>query len=324
MTGVAAIAPLTGPGLWTRDSFGPLSACFFKPDSAATAELQGALQASEGKNLDAIRPRQEELPQLGRMARSLRELILRGSGFAVFDDPALRDCSAEEMKRAYWILSCLLGSPLRQNLKGERMCTVADLGYDPADPNIRNSMTNREIGYHTDTVVFGMIDIVGLLCVVQAPSGGESLLISTAAVYNRLLAEAPKSLSCLARSFPIDRRAEHAAGMDQVSMLPVLRRDGEEARMQYNYKLMVSGLAKIERRLEPEEEEALSHLNAILARPELAVSFRMEPGQMLFCSNDRTLHDRASWQDPPGAPRRHLERMWIELSPSEKAVSAAP
>jgi alpha-ketoglutarate-dependent taurine dioxygenase len=51
-----------------------------------------------------------------------------------------------------------------------------------------------------------------------------------------------------------------------------------------------------------------------LSDDHLMVEFRLEPGQMVFLSNHRVLHDRGRWVDDPDPKRkRHLERMWIRV-----------
>ena len=119
-------------------------------------------------------------------AAALRDEILDGRGFVVIDGVDSGRFATEDLKLIYWAVGNALGEVLPQNLAGDRMCTVADLGYDPDDANVRKSMTDREIGMHTDTVVFADIDIVGLLCVVQADTGGESRLISATTIYEHI------------------------------------------------------------------------------------------------------------------------------------------
>ena len=220
--------------------------------------------------------------------------------------------ATEDLKLIYWAVGNALGEVLPQNLAGDRMCTVADLGYDPDDANVRKSMTDREIGMHTDTVVFADIDIVGLLCVVQAGAGGESRLISATTIYERIDRDTPSALEQLGHDFPIDRRTEYTAELGPTAEAPILVRNDHGVRMQYNFELMVSGAAKTGRIISDAERQALDTLNGLLSDEHLMVEFRLEPGQMVFLSNHRVLHDRGRWVDDPDPQRkRHLERMWI-------------
>ena len=303
-------------GAWTHASFRDASSFSYRLKQETVAEMDTAIESLRARDIRVQQVTGEDfrLQSFSADARALREEILDGRGFVVIDGIDTNRFSAEDLKLIYWAVGNALGEVLPQNLAGDRMCTVADLGYDPDDVNVRNSMTNREIGMHTDTVVFADIDIVGLLCVVQAGTGGESRLISATAIYDRMMREAPAALEQLGHDFPIDRRTEFTADLGPTAEAPILVRYDRGVRMQYNYKLMVSGAAKTGRVISDAEQQALDTLNGLLEDEHLMVEFRLEPGQMVFLSNHRVLHDRGRWVDDPDPQRkRHLERMWIRV-----------
>ena len=306
--------PVAERGAWTRASFRDASSFSYRLKQETVAEMDTAIESLRARDIGVQQVTGENfrLPSFSADARALREEILDGRGFVVIDGIDTGRFSADDLKLVYWAVGNTLGEVLPQNLAGDRMCTVADLGYDPDDANVRNSMTSREIGMHTDTVVFADIDIVGLLCVVQAGTGGESRLISATAIYDRMMREAPAALEQLGHDFPIDRRTEFTADLGPTAEAPILVRYDRGVRMQYNYKLMVSGAAKTGRVISDAEQQALDTLNGLLEDEHLMVEFRLEPGQMVFLSNHGVLHDRGRWVDDPDPQRkRHLERMWI-------------
>ena len=306
--------PVAEHEAWTRASFRDSSTFSYRLKQETVAEMNATVESLRARGVGVQQVTGEDfgLRSFAADAAALRQEILDGRGFVVIDGVDASRFAAEDLKLVYWALGNALGEVLPQNIAGDRMCTVADLGYDPGDANVRNSMTSREIGMHTDTVVFADIDIVGLLCVVQADTGGESRLISASTIYERILLEAPSALEQLAHDFPIDRRTEYTADLGPTAEAPILVRNDRGVRMQYNFKLMVSGAAKTGRTISDAEQQALDTLNGLLSDEHLMVEFRLEPGQMVFLSNHRVLHDRGRWDDDPDPQRkRHLERMWI-------------
>ena len=303
-------------GAWTRASFRDPSTFSYRLKHETVAEMDAAIESVRARDIGVQQVTGEDfrLRSFAADAGMLREEILDGRGFVVIDGSDTGRVAAEDLALIYWAVGNALGEVLPQNLAGDRMCTVADLGYAPGDANVRNSMTSREIGMHTDTVVFADIDIVGLLCVVQSGTGGESRLISASSIYDRMAREAPMALEQLGHDFPIDRRTEYTADMGPTAEAPILVKNDRGVRMQYNYKLMVSGAAKTGRVISDAEQQALDTLNGLLDDEHLMVEFRLEPAQMVFLSNHRVLHDRGRWVDDPDPGRkRHLERMWIRV-----------
>ena len=62
------------------------------------------------------------------------------------------------------------------------------------------------------------------------------------------------------------------------------------------------------------QREAMDYLEELAADPELHVTFRLEPGDMLFLNNWITLHRRSEFQDDEDPElRRHLLRIWLSV-----------
>jgi hypothetical protein len=111
-----------------------------------------------------------------------------GRGFVLLRGLPVQRYSAAEINAAYYGLGLHLGQPVRQNPRGDLLGEVMAVG-DIDDKHTRVYETNLYLPYHSDPS-----DVVGLLCVRQAQSGGLSSLVSVAAIYNRILAEHPEVL----------------------------------------------------------------------------------------------------------------------------------
>jgi hypothetical protein len=65
-------------------------------------------------------------------------------------------------------------------------------------------------------------------------------------------------------------------------------------------------------RLTAKQIEALDLFDAIAARPGMAISFQMEPGDLQIANNYCVLHARTHFEDYEDfAQRRHLLRLWL-------------
>ena len=72
-----------------------------------------------------------------------------------------------------------MGSPRSQNAKCHLLGHIKDLGLNLKDINVRVYQTRQRQHFHTDSS-----DAVGLLCLIEAKSGGTSMLCSTITLYN--------------------------------------------------------------------------------------------------------------------------------------------
>ncbi|MCH8201006.1 MAG: TauD/TfdA family dioxygenase, partial [Chloroflexi bacterium] len=89
---------------------------------------------------------------------------------------------------AFWGMGLRIGDPVSQNYKGHLLGHVLDLMGDSRDkdPTTRAYNTSSELDYHTDSC-----DVVVLLCLQKAKSGGLSSVASAVAVYNEMLRRRP-------------------------------------------------------------------------------------------------------------------------------------
>ena len=78
------------------------------------------------------------------------------------------------------------------------------------------AVSNGPLRFHTDRT-----DVVGLLCIDQASSGGLSKIASSVAVHNEILRRRPDLLEVLYRPYPRSRLGEEKGGGEMVYMLPI-------------------------------------------------------------------------------------------------------
>ena len=76
-------------------------------------------------------------------------------------------------------------------------------GLGATNPNLRSYATAERQNFHIDRC-----DVVALLCLRRARSGGLSTMVSSMAVHNVMAERRPDLLHRLYQPFPVDRRGE--------------------------------------------------------------------------------------------------------------------
>jgi hypothetical protein len=302
--------PLTGPAAWRGREMAATDGWMLRLDDADAAELEAALQAVEARGLDPVDVSREDfpLPRLGPRLDALRGEILRGRGFALLRGLPVERLGTRQAAIAYWGIGAYLGKPVPQNAQGHLLGHVIDVGRDENDPTARIYQTSARQFYHADSC-----DIVGLLCLRKAKTGGESTIVSSVTVYNEMLVRAPDLVEELFHPFHVDRRGEVPEGAEPWYRVPVFSWYAGELTTYYVRRYITSA-----RRfpgvppLTPRQEAAFDALDAICDDPEIHLAMAFQPGDVQFLHNHQVLHDRRAytdWDDP--SRRRHLLRLWL-------------
>jgi hypothetical protein len=164
-------------------------------------------------------------------------------------------------------------------------------------------------------------DVVALLCLRHAKSGGLSTIVSSMAVHNAMAERRPDLLERLYRPFPIDRRGEVPEGKGPFYEAPVFNEHAGLVSVLYS-RLHIGSSQRFPeaRRLTPEDHEALDMLGELAADPELRLDMNFTPGDVQFLHNHTILHARSAYEDWPEAERkRHLLRLWLS-PPGERPL----
>lgn len=235
-----------------------------------------------------------------------------GRGFAIIERIPVKGYEVEEVLSTYWMIGQLLGNPMEQNIEGTLLYDVRDTGKNVAH-GARFSVTNAESSFHNDNS-FGesLPDLVGLLCLQTAKSGGQNQLISGYALHNELLETHPDVLKTLYQLFCFDRRGQFKAGEAPTSQFPIFRWNGSELTIRYLYYYIQVGHERAGKKLTTDQKEALEVVEGLLRRADFRVEFNLQPGQMLFTNNRWILHNRTAFEDYPDPERqRHYVRLWL-------------
>src|SRR6185369_8386375 len=185
---------------------------------AEIAEVEGAARdlAESSSDLTSISVADFPLPTLGPRLRRILEEVLNGRGFVLIKALPVERWSAREAAIAFLGIGVHLGKPRMQNAAGHLLGHVKDLGRSSDDPHTRIYQTRERQTHHTDSC-----DVVGLLCLRAAKSGGLSNLVSSTTIFNEMRRRRPDLLRVLLERIETDRRGEVPEGSKPYFNIPV-------------------------------------------------------------------------------------------------------
>jgi hypothetical protein len=275
---------------------------------AEIGEIEAAVAKVRGRDLAGLARADFAFPILGPVLDGLRDEVLNGRGFVLLRGLPVEGRPIADSAAAYWGIGMHFGNPRSQNAMGHLLGHVTDLGLATADPNVRTYQTTERQHFHTDSC-----DIVGLLCLKTAQSGGLSSITSSMAIYNVMAERRPDLAARLFQPFATDRRGEVPVGEKPYFDIPVYNDHAGYLSAIYSGTYIRSGQRFADaRRLTPEDQEALEMFDDLANDAELRLDMELRPGDMQFLHNHTCLHDRTAFVDWPEPERkRHLLRLWL-------------
>jgi hypothetical protein len=275
------------------------------------AELDAALAQAKAKSDDLLQIGREDFP-LDGLARKLADVereLIDGRGFVRLSRLDRDRYDDDEMTMLYWGVGMHLGEPWPQNKYGHVMGDVTDHNKPLGDPTLRgNEIGLIALDYHTDGS-----DLVGLMCLRPAKSGGLSCVANIVAIYNRMVDERPDLVAALFDDLPWDFRGEEPPGGTPFYLRNVFTE--HEGRLFCRF--VPQYIRSSQRhdgapRLSPRVLEALEMVSALANQPQYNVYMDLQPGEMQFINNYHVLHGRTAYEDDvPHGIKRHLKRLWL-------------
>mgnify|MGYP003576641896 CR=1 FL=1 len=297
--------PITGPAAWSgRDLDGDTTWVHELSPEAADG-LDAALAALRTQGLRFPNFRREDFPigPLGRELPRFADELENGRGFLLLRGLPVHRYSDEELKSVYYGIGLHLGTPVRQNPRGDLLGEVMNVG-DANSKHTRVYETNRYLPYHSDPS-----DVVGLLCVRKARHGGVSSLVSVARIYNEILAEHREYLALYYRMFYFEHLCE-----PQPSLSPIFSHNEGKLSCRYLRQYLELGHEITGVPLSRVEVEALDLFDRIMHDPGIRLDMLLEPGDLQFANNYAVLHSRTEFQDhEQEALRRRMLRLWLKM-----------
>ncbi len=301
---------IQGPSAWYGSEMGASSEWIEHLSSVEIDEIERATGrfAASGIELPHLSKSDFPLPELGSRLQRMSRDVLHGRGFALLRGLPAGRWTRSEAAIAFFGLGTHLGNARPQNAKGHVLGHVKDLGRSSSDPHARIYQTRERQTYHTDSC-----DIVALMCLQPAKTGGLSSLVSSVTIFNEMRRRRPDLLKILFEPIATDRRGEAAEGQLPYYNIPIFNWHSDLLSVIYQRQYIESA-----RRfpqvppLTSLQIEALDMFDALANDPALHMFMEFKLGDVQLVHNHTLLHDRTAFQDWPEPERkRHLLRLWL-------------
>ena len=249
--------------------------------------------------------------------------MLDGRGFVLLRGLPVDRYSREDVAVLYWGMGVHLGYPVVQNSKGHLLGHVTNLGDNAAEapreetsekpriflhPQRRGYSTRGRAYFHVDPC-----DIVGLLCLHPARSGGQSLVVSSVAIHNEIMKRRPDLLRVLYQPFWTSRQNEIPAGAKPYFQMPMFSYHQGKLTTFFTpgFVRNSENFPELPRPTD-DQRAALDLVEEISNEPMFHLSMMLEKGDIQFLHNHVLLHTRTEYEDFDGVDRRrHLARLWL-------------
>lgn len=304
--------PVVDPADWTGKDLEASDDWKYALTGADVAEIEAALAGVEARGLEIkdITLADFPLPNLDARLAALKEQLLQGRGLAMIEGMPVEKWDVKQAAIAYWGVALRIGEQVSQNYKGHLLGHVYDIiGSDRnSSTSTRAYHSSAELNFHADSC-----DVVVLMCLRQARSGGGNRLASTIAIYNEMLRRRPDLVEELIKPWYRDRRNEIPPGKDPWFELPVFHfADGYLSVGWQNFYIRSAQRFEELPRFTERQKEALDMMDSLA--DEMCISLTTKPGDILFLHNHVTVHARdeyEDWEDPDRM--RHLLRFWLAM-----------
>jgi len=303
--------PIGGSFAWTAPQVLDRDDWICRLNAADVAEIDDAVHFTRSRGLAIQNVGCDEFP-LGRLTPrlgALRAQIRSGLGLGYIKGLPVERYDRETLMRIYWGLCRHIGDPVTQNRNGHLLGHVIDVGDTVGEHDKRITQTNAELCFHTDSC-----DVVALLCLNSAATGGESMIVSGISVHDALMHRRPDLLAELYQPLYMDRRGEVPPGKQPWFGMPLFSWHrglftGYSPVRQY-----IDSLARFPDapRMSNAQRDALDLYYTVCEESHFCLRLHFEPGDIQFLHNHVVFHSRTSYVDGAG-PKRHLMRIWLSL-----------
>ena len=310
-----SIQPILSKSAWTSRDMADPNTWIYQISESHIAEIDAALHAVQARGLGIPSVARESF-HLEEFAASLAEIrheVEDGRGFVLVRGIPIERYSREEAQLIFWGLGTYFGEAVGQNMMGEVMGHVMDVGRDWNKDNHGRGYQGRDaLSFHCDKN-----DAVALMCWHPSKSGGASCIASSAAIHDAMLERCPDLLELLYGPFYVDYRGEEMQGEKPYNIQPVFTLHEGRVFARYGRTYITSGQRFEEvPRLTSDQIAAVDMVGTLANSDEFRLDMTFERGDIQILNNHVILHSRTSFEDWPEPERqRHLFRL-LFLSPT--------
>jgi hypothetical protein len=311
--------PIESPALWKSADLARRSDWLYRLDTADVAEIDASYAAWAARSLPLAELRRGDfpLPRFQRIAERALEALEHGPGMFMIRGFPIERYSKDVSRAIYWALGKYLGTAVSQSDEGDVLGDVRDIRVPADSPRFRGYKTSGTLGFHTDSC-----DVAALFVLRAAKRGGVSMVVSSVAIHNEILARRPDLLAVLYEPFYWSMQGQEREGETPFYPQPIFTQHEGFFSCRYIRGQIKNGQRFPDApRLTAQQIEAMDLLDQIASDPEFHFVTAFQPGDLQLCNNHVVMHARSAFEDYPEAERRrHLLRMWLSV-PNSRPLS---
>lgn len=262
-----------------------------------------------------IKPSNFPLNKVAKLMRSLPKRLQEGCGFVMLRGLPRERYTDDDMALVYFGLCSYVGTTLTQSYLGDLIGHVVNVSdFEPLSRGYRKGGGQL---MHTDSC-----DIIGLMCLRTAKSGGKSRISSAVTVHNYMAEHHPELLQVLHEGLYLKRNDEDGRHATRTFSEGKIKFFNESQGEFISY--LPTGYARLceksgQRPYTQAESDALYTVRKVCVMPEHYLDMGFTDGDIQFLNNRTMVHGRTDYEDYPELhKRRHLLRMWIRTDMWQK------
>ena len=316
MNDIIQAQPLVGPAVWTGPEIANDTAWVHHLTPDAIAVFDNALAQLKSKGLNFPHFSKDDFPihALAADFAGYAQELENGRGFLLLRGLPVERYTEEELNCLYYGMGLHMGTPVRQNPRGELLGLVMNVG-DVSKKSTRVYETNLFLPYHSDPS-----DVVGLLCVRKAMKGGLSSLVSVAAIHNEILRRRPEFMGLYYRPMYFEHLCE-----PMPSLSPIFSYHQGKLSCRYLRQYLELGHEIMKQPLSRVEIAALDLFDEVMHDPSIRLDMMLEPGDIQFANNYAVLHSRNEFEDDEElSKRRKMIRLWLKMGNARELAPEFP
>jgi len=318
---------ITGPQVWDGKAMSRRTDWVFELTDQMRVELDTATDHAlqQGIHWQEINTQNFRIPVTAELLAGIADFLESGPGLAKLRGLDLTDLSEPARRIMFNGLGHNLGTPVSMSRQGMMMSDVTDEGARSAErygvvrsKDDQDFLSSRarvhstaQLRFHNDRA-----DVVALLCVADAASGGESRLVSVPMIHNVMLKRHPDLLAHLFNDYDRSRLGEEFGDNANWYSIPIFGQQQGYFTAHYSRTFIEAA------QLQPDVAKmTASQWQAIELMHEIADEFVFEtsqmPGEIQLLNNHIVFHGRTAYQDHAEPERRRLlHRLWISMANS--------
>ena len=307
--------PVIDESAWTASALAADGSWIYKLSDEENADLEMAFQLAKRNHRDYTNITKEDFPlaSLGGKLLEIQHYLDECRGIFLLRGIPVERYTLDEIQLIYAGIASHMGVLIVQDTKGTLIDHVYDRGLSYDNIAVRGYTTNAELTPHCDSG-----DIVMLLCVRPAKSGGENSFVSSMTIYNEILKQHPEFLDPLYKGFHYNIRGNGPPGefVDITQhRVPVYSYHDQKLSCRYNQKAIKTAeqLMGVQPITEL-EKNAIDYITELANRKDFRYDLTLASGDIVFLNNHLVLHTRSAFEDYVEADRKRLLlRLWVNL-----------